>query len=102
MATIGTFTRNANGYAGTIETLTLKIKAKLIAAESKSGKGPDFHIVSGNGECGAAWKKRSDKGNDYLSVLLDDPAFPATIRASLVATNVEDQYALLWSRPRTR
>lgn len=102
MATIGTFTRNVNGYAGTIETLTLKIKAKFIAAESKSGKGPDFHIVAGNGECGAAWKKRSDKGNDYLSVLLDDPAFPATIRASLVGTNIEGEYALLWSRPRAR
>lgn len=102
MATIGTFTRGGNGFAGTIDTLTVKFKAKFIATESKSGKGPDFRIVAGNCECGAAWKERSDKGNDYLSVVLDDPGFPAPVRASLVGTNVEGEYALLWSRRRAR
>lgn len=102
MATIGTFTRSGNGLAGTIDTLTVKIKAKFIATETNNRKGPNFRIVAGNAECGAAWKERSDKGNDYLSVVLDDPGFPAPIRASLVGTNVEGEYALLWSRPRAR
>ena len=44
-----------------------------------------FRILTGTTEFGAAWEKKSDKGNYYLSVKLDDPSFPAPIYASLVA-----------------
>jgi uncharacterized protein (DUF736 family) len=39
------------------------------------------------------------QGNDYLSVKLDDPSFPAPIYASLVGAEGED-LALIWSRRR--
>ena len=35
-------------------------------------------------EFGAAWKKTSGEGREYLSVKLDDPSFPAPIYATLI------------------
>lgn len=100
MATIGIFTRKGNSFTGTIETIAMTVETKFLAIENPSRKGPDFRIIAGNAECGAAWNQRSDKGNDYLSVVLDDPSFPAPIRASLVETNIKGEHALLWSRRR--
>lgn len=47
MATIGTFTTNANGFAGTIKTLNLNVKARIERVENPSDKGPQFRIFSG-------------------------------------------------------
>lgn len=47
MATIGTFTASDNGYVGSIKTLTLNIKAKLVASERENEKAPDFRIFAG-------------------------------------------------------
>jgi uncharacterized protein (DUF736 family) len=69
------------------------------AGRGDNKNGPDYRIFAGATEFGAAWKKRSDKGNDYLSVKLDDPSFPAPIFASLVETEGEE-LALIWSRRR--
>jgi uncharacterized protein (DUF736 family) len=100
MATIGTFTRTDDGFTGSVKTLTLNVKAvKFTPAEADNEKGPAFRIFAGATEFGAAWKDRSAKGNDYLSVKLDDPSFPAPIYASLVETEGEE-LALIWSRRR--
>lgn len=100
MATIGTFSRTDNGFSGSVKTLTLNVKAvKFVPAEGDSKNGPAFRVLTGATEFGAAWKEKSAKGNDYLSVKLDDPSFPAPIYASLVDTDGED-LALIWSRPR--
>ncbi|TKT82463.1 DUF736 domain-containing protein [Aquamicrobium sp. LC103] len=101
MATIGTFTRTPNGFTGSVKTLTLNVKSvKVVEAEgSDNEKSPDFRVLTGATEFGAAWKEKSAKGNDYLSVKLDDPSFPAPIFASLVETEGEE-WALIWSRRR--
>ena len=101
MATIGTFTQQADGsYSGSIKTLTLNVKtAQLRANEKSDDKAPDFRIFSGQTEFGAAWKKTSQQNRDYLSVKLDDPSFPAPIYAHLV--DADDGYSLVWSRNRT-
>ena len=100
MVTIGTFTKTANGYTGSVKTLNLNVKAvKFVPAEGDNDKGPDYRIFAGATEFGAAWKQTSGKGNDYLSVKLDDPSFPAPIYASLVEVEGED-LALIWSRRR--
>ena len=101
MATIGTFTKSADGsYSGSIKTLTLNVKAaQLRAIDKDSDKAPDFRIFAGGTEFGAAWKKTSREDRDYLSVKLDDPSFPAPIYANLV--DAEDGYSLVWSRSRT-
>jgi len=85
MATIGTFTASDTGYAGVIKTLTLNIKAKLVASEKDNDKAPDYRIFAGSTEFGAAWKKTvRDSEREYLSVKLDDPSFPAPIYAILI------------------
>ena len=100
MATIGTFTKSSDGssYVGTVKTLALNIKAKIAPAEKDSDKAPDYRIFAGAIELGAAWRKTSGAGREYLSVKLDDPSFPAPIYASLVAVEGGEGYSLIWSR----
>jgi len=86
MTTIGTFTKTENDFAGAVKTLTLNVKV------------PDFRIFAGQTEFGAAWKKKSSEGREYLSVKLDDPSFPAPIYASLVEVEGEEGFSLIWSR----
>jgi len=99
MATIGSFTASKDGYVGTIRTMTINVKAKIVINENKkSDSAPDYRIYAGQAELGAAWKAQT-KGDDsraYLSVLLDDPSFPEPIRAALFE---EDGAAyLVWNR----
>ncbi len=96
MATIGTFTKQANGFAGTVKTLTLNVKAKITPAE-KANKAPDYRIFAGSTEFGAAWTKTTKENKPYLLVKLDDPSFPAPIYATLVETE-NGEHALIWSR----
>ena len=105
MATIGTFTKSGDGssYVGTVKTVALNIKAKIAPAEKDSDKAPDYRIYAGRTEIefGAAWKKTSNEGREYLSVKLDDPSFPAPIYASLVVVEGTEDFALIWSRRNT-
>lgn len=99
MATIGTFTKTENGYTGAVKTLTLNVKARIVAAEKSNDKAPDFRVFAGPTEFGAAWKKKANEtGREYLSLKLDDPSFPAPIYASLVEIEGEDSLSLIWSR----
>ena len=99
MATIGTFTKSDNGdFTGAVKTLTLNVKTKITRSEKENDKAPDFRIFAGQTEFGAAWKKTSGTGREYLSVKLDDPSFPPPIFASLVAVEGGDGYVLIWSR----
>ena len=100
MAIIGNFTKSSDGstFVGTIKTVALNVKAKITPAEKDNDKAPDYRIFAGQTEFGAAWKKTSGAGREYLSVKLDDPSFPAPIFASLVAVEGGDGYVLIWSR----
>lgn len=99
MATIGSFTAVPDGYSGTIRTLTVNVKAKIVANDQKkSESAPDFRVYAGRAELGAAWKAQTndEEPRNYLSVQLDDPSFPEPIRAALF----EDDGAafLVWNR----
>jgi uncharacterized protein (DUF736 family) len=99
MATIGTFTAADNGYTGSVKTLTLNVKAKFVATEKENDKAPDYRILAGSIEFGAAWKKTArESDREYLSVKLDDPSFPAPIYASLVKGEGDEGFTLIWSR----
>ena len=101
MAIIGTFTKSSDGssFVGTVKTVALNVKAKITPAEKDNDKAPDYRIYASTTELGAAWKRTSNAGREYLSVKLDDPSFPAPIFASLVAVEGKDELALIWSRP---
>ena len=63
MPIIGTFSAVKDGYAGTIRTLTMSVRVRLIANDRKDADGaPDFRIVVGMTEIGAAWR-RTRKGS---------------------------------------
>ncbi|MDM0037421.1 DUF736 domain-containing protein [Variovorax sp. J22G21] len=97
MANIGTFTAQNDSYTGTVRTLTLNVKVKIVPNDKESENAPDYRIVAGNFEIGAAWKKLSRAERPYLSVTLDDPSFPATIYARLVEAD-DGAHNLIWSR----
>lgn len=97
MANIGTFTAQNNSFNGSVRTLTLNVKVRLVPASKESENAPDYRIVAGNYEIGAAWKKVSKADRPYLSVTLDDPSFPSTIYARLVEGD-DGAHNLLWSR----
>ncbi|UXS53078.1 DUF736 domain-containing protein [Agrobacterium tumefaciens] len=100
MATIGTFTRTENGFTGSVKTLTINVKGvRFVPIEEPVENGPVFRVFAGTAEFGAAWKQRSDKGNDFYSVKLDDPSFPQPIYAGLFEAEGED-LVLAWSRRR--
>ena len=101
MATIGSFKKTGQVYAGEITTLSLQAKTVRIAPEEGRGSdnAPSHRVFVGRAEIGAAWTKRSNEGRDYLSVKLDDPSFTAPIYANLFADETGDSYSLIWSRP---
>ena len=98
MATIGTFTRSGDSFTGAVKTLSINAKTTIKPAEKASDKAPDYRIFQGAVEFGAAWKKTSGEGREYLSVKLDDPSFPAPIYATLVEGEDTGSYSLIWSR----
>jgi uncharacterized protein (DUF736 family) len=106
MATIGTFKKDGNGYAGNIETLTLRAKITFEPSNKNSDNAPDYRVfqISDDftSEIGAAWKKTSREGAEYLSVSIDDPSFSEKIYCRLVKTGPEQGHTLFWERQRPR
>jgi uncharacterized protein (DUF736 family) len=102
MPVIGTFTAIKNGYAGSIKTLTISAKVTILANERRESDGaPDFLILTGNSEIGAAWR-RTKQGSEetYLRVKLDDPSLPHPIWGALLESPEDGVARLLWRRER--
>jgi uncharacterized protein (DUF736 family) len=97
VATIGTFTKSDNGFMGAVKTLSLNVKAEFIPTDKESDKAPDYRILAGSVEFGAAWKKTAQNGREYLSVRLDDPSFASPIFANLIEGE-DATHQLIWSR----
>jgi uncharacterized protein (DUF736 family) len=99
---IGNFKKTDDGYKGVIRTLTLTADAVFEPQERRSDNSPDYRVISGETEIGAAWKKTSEAGSAYLSVRLDDPSFAKSIVCALFKTSIEHSFTLVWDRPRKR
>jgi len=98
MANIGTFTTDKDGFAGTLRTLTLNVKVKLVLNDKGDNeKAPDYRAQAAGHDIGAAWNKTSEAGREYKSVSLDDPSFPAPVYARLIE-NEDGTHDLIWSR----
>jgi len=100
MPVIGTFKADKDGYAGTIRTLSLNAKVRIVANDQKqTASAPDFRIYAGTSEIGAAWRKTSaEDHSSYLRVRLDDPSFREPIRAALIEKSDDGVLRLLWRR----
>lgn len=97
MTTIGTFTRDGDGFTGTIATLALKAKVAIRPIPKTADKGPNFRVYASGVEIGAGWTKTSDTDKPYLSLKLDDPSFPDAIFCRLIGKGAND-HLLVWSR----
>ena len=102
MPVIGTFSAVKDGYAGTIRTLTISAKVSILANDRKESEGaPDFRIMAGTTEIGAAWRKTKQGSEEtYLRVKLDDPTLPQPIWGALLETTEDGVARLLWRRDR--
>ena len=98
---IGVFTKVDNSFTGTVKTLTLNVKTKIVPVDRDNDRAPDYRVYSGAVELGGGWTKTARESNrDYISVKLDDPSFPKPIYASLVeADDTGNVFNLIWSRP---
>jgi uncharacterized protein (DUF736 family) len=94
---IGTFVPTADGYSGHIRTLTIRRRIRILTNEqTDTPHAPDFKLFCGDFEVGAAWKAQSKFGQAYLSVQLDDPSWPALLRAKLFEES--GLARLVWNR----
>jgi len=102
MANIGTFTAEKDGFTGTLRTLTLNVKVKLVPNDKGDNESaPDYRLQAAGHDIGAAWKKTSEAGRPYVSVTLDDPSFPAMVYARLIE-NEDGTHDLIWSRSKPK
>lgn len=103
MALIGAFSKTAEGYSGTIRTMTINVRAAFVLNDKNGNdKAPDFRVLADGKELGAAWRAKAkvEGGKPYLSVELDDPSFPEPIRAALFENGEDGKGVLVWSRNR--
>jgi uncharacterized protein (DUF736 family) len=99
MTIIGHFVPDTDGYVGSIRTLTLHAKLRLVAIDNKAKEdGPDFMVLFGMQEVGAAWKAKTHEAEprDYLSAVIDDPSFPEPVRCAMFEDN--GKLTLVWRR----
>ncbi|TCA32887.1 DUF736 domain-containing protein [Rhizobium leguminosarum bv. viciae] len=98
MATLGKFTKENGAYEGVIESITCAaLPARITPLRSKpNSEAPDYRVYRGKAEVGAAWKKKTRAGEQYLVVTLDDPAFAQPIQCRLAKS--DDEYVLYWTR----
>ncbi len=105
MAVIGTFTpAKDGGWVGTIRTLTIDAKVRLVPNDDRtSKKAPAFRVFVGNSRIGEAWEAKTGglSPKDYLRVKLDDPMLTEPINAALFASESGDAAQMLWSRRST-
>jgi uncharacterized protein (DUF736 family) len=91
-------------YTGEIKTLTLlRGSVQFRPVEAKSKDGPNYRVVvqgeTSQVELGAAWKRNSQNGRDFLSVSLDDPGLARPFNAALMPSEDGKSAILIWSRP---
>ena len=97
MTTIGSFTKHDSGYNGSLQTLAFNVKVKIVAVPRESEKAPDYRVLAGAMEIGAAWKRQTAGHKTYLSVKLDDPSFASPVHARLVEDG-NGGATLYWTR----
>lgn len=102
MAVIGIFKLvKSGGWEGTIRTLLINEKVRLVPNDNRtSPDAPAFRIMLGWSKIGDAWEAETNNilPRSYLSLRIDDPAFPSPLRAALFPDEDATTARLIWSR----
>jgi uncharacterized protein (DUF736 family) len=106
---IGNFDYDSNEdtFQGNLMTLIVQYYGICFRPVEKSGdKEPDYRVIAkteqGLVEFGAAWKRTSERGQEFLSVSLDDPSFSAPINAALFPDEGGKTAKLVWNRAKPK
>jgi uncharacterized protein (DUF736 family) len=102
MATIGNVTKTNDGYTGELATIRVQCPIRFVANPRKRNEtSPDYRIVSGAAEIGAAWNKTSLEDKPYVSGTLAAPELgPRKINFTLgraADQDDDDAMALIWN-----
>jgi len=94
--------REDGSYVGYLATLSIRKNIEFKKNEKTKDHQPDFLVVAGDVEVGAAWNKKGQaSGNDYVSVSLAAPEFgDRTIHANLgraAGSDDENEFAIIWN-----
>ncbi|HEY7387106.1 MAG TPA: DUF736 domain-containing protein [Bryobacteraceae bacterium] len=102
---IGTFIhdKETDSFSGDISTLHFQFSPVEIMPVKKNGEnGPDYRLISetahGHVELGAAWKRTSEQGRDFISVSLDAPLLDAPLNAALFMADSGVKASMVWNR----
>ena len=107
MPQIGQFTRTPTGYIGRIRSLSFDCELTFVSVDSPdSENAPAYRVHLGDEdgpEVGAGWKHTGERAGTFISVVLDDPAFPFPVRARLFQSDEDGRdWGLHWTRPKKR
>ena len=107
MATIGTVTKTATGYRGTLQTLMMKAQISIVPNEKDRDGQPDYRVIAKGGfELGAGWVRRNREDEEYISLSLAAPEFGGSAHANLGrapgSKDEEERYAVVWNPPAQR
>ena len=103
MPAIGYVTLQADGsYKGRLATLSIRQNIELIANKKKNESQPDFRVMAGDVEIGAAWNRRGlSSGREFVSMSIAAPEFgDRTLYANLgrVPGSKDDkEFAIIWN-----
>jgi len=104
MPAIGHVTKQKDGgYSGHLATLTVQSPIEFIPIKDKvSDRHPDFRLMAGKVEVGAAWVKTGKESKeDYVSVTITAPEFgPKRLYANLGRAAGQDDpsvFAIIWN-----
>jgi uncharacterized protein (DUF736 family) len=75
MSKIGTFTKQDDGFNGTLRTLSTS-SARSFRSPGTTAAAPTTASSRGAVEIGTAWIRHSKANKEYLSVKIDDPIAP--------------------------
>lgn len=96
----GNFIPTDRGYTGEIRFFGAREKVELLPIDGKDNdKAPDFRIVATDNariEYGAAWRKTSKEGRDYVSFKLSPMTAPP-VYLRLFETDTPGDYELVSS-----
>lgn len=102
------YDKKADSYTGDIQLLSTQgFNVDFRPNPKSSDKEPDYRVTFERikdqpVEIGAAWKRQSEKGQAFLSVNIDDPAWPAPLNAALFPSDDGKTAALVWNRPKAK
>ena len=93
-----------DGFEGWIATLAINIRFSVVPnPEPSSDEAPDYLIFAGKAQLGAAWKRQIragvKEGHEYLSMLLDDPSWPAGLNVAAFPSPSDPELSVVaWNR----